>query len=119
MPQGRRSVCALVAVAILATLVLSGCGGIESVASSTAASGGTSGGVGEELAGGLSREDYEAELKEIVDRETTPEERQELREGLEEGGQSEGAQEQEAQAQEAEEPAEEQSGQAQEREEPQ
>jgi hypothetical protein len=104
MPQGRRSLCALVALAILAALVLSGCGGVESVASSTAPSGDTSGGVSEELEGGLSREDSEAELKEIVDRETTPEERQELREGVEEGGQPEGAGEQEEQAREAEEP---------------
>lgn len=86
MPQGRKSLCAVVALALLVALVLSGCSGTEGgPASSTA-----HGGVIAAVAGGLAREDDEAELKEIVEHETTSEERQELREELEEREQAQG-----------------------------
>jgi hypothetical protein len=86
MPQGQKSLCAVVALALLVALVLSGCSGTESgPALSTA-----HGGVVAAVAGGLAREDDEAELKEIVEHETTSEERQELREELEEREQAQG-----------------------------
>jgi hypothetical protein len=89
-----------VALAILLVPVLSGCAGAESGPSSAEARGGAIA----ELAGGLKREGDEAELKEIVDRETTEEERQELREGLEEGEHAEQAQEQQEQQEQVQEP---------------
>ncbi len=82
---------------MLVVPALSGCAGAESGASSAQASE-----VGAAaLEGGLKGEDDEAELKQIIDRETTPEERQELREGFE-VEQSEPGQERSEAAQEAE-----------------
>jgi hypothetical protein len=81
MHPGRRSLCVLVVLALLAGLVLTGCAGSENGSASLASHGGVIGAV----VGGLEHGDDEAELKEIVDRETTGEERQELREGMEAG----------------------------------
>jgi hypothetical protein len=81
---------------------LSGCASTDSGPSPSSAQ--ASGGGVAELEGGLRGEDDEAELKQIIDRETTPEERQELREGLnveqseEAREQSEAASEQEAES---------------------
>jgi hypothetical protein len=85
----RRSVCALVALAILCACLLSGCASGESASPPSAATVG--GGLGELVrevkgeggeaeAGGS--ESAETELKELVDRETTPEEREQAREAL-------------------------------------
>jgi hypothetical protein len=128
MPHRRSSLCALLALAFLGAFVLSGCAGGESAPSPAAASGGAigelarqeqpEGGEAESSEGESSEaessqaesseaesseaESGGAELKELVDRETTPEQRRELREELEEGagpqeeGQTGQAQEQEA-----------------------
>jgi hypothetical protein len=113
MLQRRRSLCALAVFAALAAPVLSGCASSEG--GSSEASESTPGGASiAQLAGQLEGEHDEAELKEIVDRETTPEERQELREGLEERERGEEAQERGEEAQEQGEEAQEQGEAAQE-----
>ncbi len=86
MLEGRRSLCALVVTAPLVALALSGCAGGEGGQPAAQAGGAAT----EELAGQLGGGGGESELKEIFDRETTSEERQELREGLEEGELTEG-----------------------------
>jgi hypothetical protein len=105
MPRHRRSLCALVALACLLAPALSACAGGDGASASAEAPGG----VIARVAGVLKGEVSEAELKEVVDRETTSEERQELREELEEREQpeqeeeqSESAQDQEASEQEQE-----------------
>jgi hypothetical protein len=89
MPRRRGSVCALVALAILCACVLSGCASGESASTPSAATVGgglgelareVRGEGGEAEAGGS--ESAETELKELVDRETTPEEREQAREAL-------------------------------------
>jgi hypothetical protein len=94
-----------VVLAMLVAPVLSGCASGESGPSASSAQASEAGVA--ELEGGLREEDDEAELKQIIDRETTPEERQELREGLN-VEQSEEAQEQPEGAQEQPEGAQEQ-----------
>lgn len=113
MLQRRRSLCALAVFAALAAPVLSGCA--SSAAGSTEAAESTPGGASiAQLAGQLGGEHDEAELKEIVDRETTGEERHELRERFEDHEPGEEAQEQGEAAQEPGEEGQEQGEGAQE-----
>jgi hypothetical protein len=92
MPRGRSSLCAVVVLALLVVPVLSGCSSSESEAGVGVA--GEHSGVISAVVGGLENGDDESELKEIVDRETTSEERQQLREAAEAGEQPEEAREQ-------------------------
>ncbi|MGP0102280.1 MAG: hypothetical protein ACLPUT_11765 [Solirubrobacteraceae bacterium] len=112
MPQGRSRLCAPLALAVLAATALCGCAGAESGSPTAEAHGGVLGAlvrqVDSQEGESGEAESSDAELKELVDRETSPEERQELREGLEEAQQSEGGQEQVEQAQEQAEQAQEQ-----------
>jgi len=80
MPGPRKGLCALLAVALLAAPVLSGCGQDEPTAAYALAHSGVLGG----MLDSLKREDDEAELKELAERAPqSPEERQEAREQAE------------------------------------
>jgi hypothetical protein len=114
MPRRRRRVCAPVALAILCACLLSGCADGESASSPSAATVGGGlgelvrevGGEGGEAEAGGS-EAAETELKELVDRETTPEEREQAREAL-----TREQEEDEAEAEAGQEPAAEQESEA-------
>jgi hypothetical protein len=100
MPRGRSSLCALVVIALFVVPVLSGCSSSENASAGEATS--EHSGVISAVVGGLEHGDDEAELKEVVDSETTSAERQELREEAEAGRQPEEASEQGEQASEQE-----------------
>jgi hypothetical protein len=89
MAPPRRTTPALVLLAAFSAFALSGCSSSEAGSSSPYARSGVLGA----LATGVTQGDNAAELKEALDSETTSEERQELREGLERE-QSQGAGEQ-------------------------
>ena len=80
MTSRRSSLCALGAVACLLVPALCGCAGGEGAGAGTSAEAPT--GVAARLAGQYSGGVSEAELKELIDRETSSEERQQLREEL-------------------------------------
>jgi len=100
MPRGRSSRAALVVLAILLASVLTGCGGGEGAPSSAAAPGdGTLGALVRQVSSeGGEVGSSESELKELIDRETTPEEREQAREALEAEQESEAEAEQEPEA---------------------
>jgi hypothetical protein len=91
MAQARNALCALVIIVLVAVPLAGWLGGENSPVSAQAGRGVVGG-----LVGQLKREDDEAEVKEIAEHESTPEDREQARERAE-GAQLEAAQAQEQQ----------------------